>query len=71
MASDDGCAPRSAERIASFHRFGLVTHVGLKGSDVVLLATGDYLGEPDYVGQASRRYRRMRHTATEETKPLF
>jgi hypothetical protein len=45
MASDDGCAPRSAERIASVHRFGLVTLVGLKGSDVVLLATGDYLGD--------------------------
>src|SRR6266446_6570387 len=31
MASDGDCAPRSATRIASFHRFGLVTQVGLTG----------------------------------------
>jgi hypothetical protein len=31
MASDGDCARRSAKRIASFHRFGLVTQVGFAG----------------------------------------
>src|SRR5260221_508330 len=31
MVSDGDCARRSAKRIASFHRFGLVTQVGFAG----------------------------------------
>src|SRR5260221_8456485 len=31
VVSDGDCARRSAKRIASFHRFGLVTQVGFAG----------------------------------------
>jgi hypothetical protein len=60
MASDGDRAPRSAARIVSFDRFGLVTQVGLAGSDVVLLATGDYLGDTPLCRAASRRLPKKR-----------
>jgi hypothetical protein len=31
MARDGDCAPRSATRIVSFHRFGMVAQLGLTG----------------------------------------